>query len=136
MINLFPIQQINRTPCQNDILQQNKTAADDSYRTLAHAKIVTILLTSIENNFDNVRLVGVVSNVMIATREGVDPVFVATFIYKVVVELAGGGYVQSPVVVARSIVVERIPDDSSFVLNSLTRVPAGARLPVDLDFIG
>ena len=110
----------------------------NSYNTLAtlHAKVAIMTLTLRENNFDDVRLVGVVSNVVTARDEDVDPVSVATFIYKVVVVLADGAYVQSPVKGTRPIVVERIPDNSCFVLNSLSRVAAGSCLPVDLDFVG
>ena len=106
-----------------------------SYGTLTNiaCKVVTPLLTLGVQNFHNGGFVGVVSNVVAANAVDVDPVFVSGSILKVVVVLPVGGDVQSPVIDARVVVLERVKNDACFVLNRPGRVPAGARLPVNRD---
>lgn len=106
-----------------------------SYSTLTNiaCKVVTPLLTLRVQNFHNGGFGGIVSNVVAANVEDVDPVFVSGSILKVVVVVPVGGDVQSPVVDARVVVLERVKDDACFVLNRPGRVPAGGRLPVNRD---
>ena len=130
---------MSRVHCQDNITSEKRqwqqATCLKSYGTLTNiaCKVVTPLLTLRVINFHNVGFVGVVSNVVGARAGDVDLVFVWGFILKVVVERPVGGDVQSPVVVARPVVLERVKDDACFVLNRLGRVPAGARLPVNRD---